>query len=136
MEVEIFTLSDYAENFNGKLVIVGTFDSIYAQSFPLVQPVCAISLRIRFANSQSGVHKIKIKLFDPEKNELQSIDGEVTVKQSQDGRSYETINLAMKVGNLQFKTPGLYSFELHIDDEWQSGLPLNVVRVDQNLKVA
>ena len=38
MEIEIFTLSDFAQYNNSKLTIVGTFDSIKAKQFPVQHP--------------------------------------------------------------------------------------------------
>jgi len=37
MEIEIFTLCDFAQDNNSKLTVVGTFDSIHSKQFPFVQ---------------------------------------------------------------------------------------------------
>ena len=34
MEIEIFTLCDYAQDMKGKLVLVGTFDTIFPKQYP------------------------------------------------------------------------------------------------------
>ena len=136
MEVEIFTLSDYAENFNGKLTIVGTFDAINSNVFPVIQPICALSLRLRFSEKETGNHKVTIRLIDKSSKELNKIDGDLTVMNPVNGSNYSSVNLVMKFNNLKFETEGQYSFELLIDGEWQRGLPLKLNKVRQDLKAA
>ncbi|HNP18472.1 MAG TPA: hypothetical protein PKL31_08575 [Fulvivirga sp.] len=136
MEVEIFTLSDYAENFNGKLVIMGTFDSIFGSITPIKHPVCALSLRLRFAKSEIGQHTMRIKLINPNQKVLQTIDAQLQVNEPNSGVDYTSINTVLRFGNLEFDSFGKYSFELYIDDEWSRGLPLNFVKTARQLKAA
>lgn len=136
MEVEIFTLCDYADNANGKLTIVGTFDSIYCSNFPANQQICALALRLRFSERECGKHEVRIRLIDQNQNQLQNFDGEIMVGKPKLGLTYNSVNLAIRQGNLRFDSPGKYSFELYIDNEWRSGLPLNLVQVDKGLKAA
>ena len=61
MKVDIFTLCDSAQEYNnGKLVIVGTFNSIYAKNFPTDYPEFALVARIMFSQSK---RKTKMFLF-------------------------------------------------------------------------
>ncbi len=136
MEIEIFTLSDSAHNYNEKLVIVGTFDALGSSVFPFRHPQCSVSLRLRFGESELGKHGIQIKLLDPKGKVLQSIDGEVDVLRKHPSSNHTTVNLVMNMGNLQFDMVGQYSFELHVDGEWRSGIPLDVVQVNQKMKAA
>ena len=53
MEIEIFTLADFAQDNNSKLTIVGTFDSIHAKEFPTQHPACSIACRLRFAAKEA-----------------------------------------------------------------------------------
>lgn len=131
MEVEIFTLSDSAENYNGKLVIVGTFDFINAQSFPLTFRPFALSLRLRFARSEFGQHAMLIRLIDSKGKEIAKLDGQLQVNHNDPNIDYVTISEVMNFGPMKFETSDRYSFELYIDGEWKTGLPLNIVKVDQ-----
>lgn len=136
MEVEIFTLCDYANDANGKLTIVGTFDSIYCNQFPANQQICAIALRLRFSEREYGKHKVRIRLIDQNQKQLQNFDGEVMVGKPKLGLTYTSLNFVMRQINLKFDSPGKYSFELFVDDDWRSGLPLNLVQIDKGLKAA
>jgi hypothetical protein len=67
MHVEIFTLYDFAENMFGKLVIVGTFDTIFAHDVPVVRPTFSIALRVRFdGKTENGKHTFKISVVNPD----------------------------------------------------------------------
>ncbi len=127
MEIEIFTLCDHAQDFNGKLVIVGTFDSISSSAYPFTHAACSLAGRLRFSEKESGVHEFKIKLIDEDGIELYpAIEGNIDVSKSV--ANYSTINFAINLGNLEFKKAGKYAIELYIDNEWQKGLPINVIK--------
>ena len=56
MVVEIFTLCDYAINENGKLTIVGTFDSFGSKDIPFVHDQCALVFKLRFTLEEQNSH--------------------------------------------------------------------------------
>lgn len=129
MEIEIFTLADFAQDNNSKLTIVGTFDSIQSKQFPLIHPLCSVATRLRFSEKEIGVHDFKLRLIDSMGKEMISpIQGNITVASSSN-RQYSAINIVVNLNQLKFENEGRYSFELYIDDEWTTGLPLNLVQL-------
>lgn len=129
MEIEIFTLCDFAQDNGGKLVIVGTFDSIQAKTLPVKHPNCSIACRLRFSKKEYGPHTITIRFIDQENNELiQPLEAEIMVDQPKLSE-HVTINFVINYNNIEFKTPGRYSFELSMDGEWKSGLPLTLSKI-------
>ena len=124
MEIEIFTLSDFAQDNNSKLTIVGTFDSINSQQFPAVHPACTVACRLRFAAKESGEHSFKLRLIDSKGKEIiQPIEGNINIGNPPNGQ-FASINIVVNFNQLKFETAGRYSFELYIDGDWKSGLPL------------
>ncbi|MBP6025026.1 DUF6941 family protein [Ferruginibacter sp.] len=124
MEIEIFTLCDFAQDNQSKLTIVGTFDSINAKQFPVLHPACAVACRIRFAAKEAGDHDFKLRLVDiTGKESIQPITGTINIPVPPNGQVV-TINLVANFNQLQFAKPGRFSFELYIDGDWKSGLPL------------
>ena len=124
MEIEIFTLSDFAQDNNSKLTIVGTFDSIQSKQFPSTHPACTVSCRLRFAAKESGEHDFKLRLIDSAGTEIiKPVEGNINIGVPPNGR-VTTINIVVNFNQLKFETPGRYSFELYIDGDWKSGLPL------------
>ncbi len=130
MEIEIFTLCDFAQDNNSKLTIVGTFDSIHAKQFPVSHPVCAVASRLRFAAKEAGDYLLKLRLINIDGKEIiQPIEGNITVGSAPNGQ-FSTINFVVNFNQLQFEKPGRYSFELYIDGDWKTGLPLILNKVD------
>lgn len=124
MEIEIFTLSDFAQDNNSKLTIVGTFDSIHTKQFPATHAACTVACRLRFAAKEIGEHDFKLRLIDANAKEIiQPIQGNINITTPPNGQ-FVTINIVVNFNQLKFETPGRYSFELYIDGDWKSGLPL------------
>lgn len=124
MEIEIFTLADFAQDNNSKLTVVGTFDSIQAKQFPVQHPACSIACRLRFALKETGAHDFKLRLIDEAgKETIQPVEGTINIGNPPNGQ-FSTINIVINFNQLQFEKAGRYSFELYLDGDWKSGLPL------------
>lgn len=124
MEIEIFTLADFAQDNSSKLTIVGTFDSINAQQFPVQHPACSIACRLRFANKEAGQYDFKLRLINTSGKEIiEPIKGNLNIGESANGQ-FSSVNIVINFAQLKFEKAGRYSFELYIDDEWKTGLPL------------
>ncbi|MEI9912489.1 MAG: hypothetical protein WDO71_24255 [Bacteroidota bacterium] len=128
METEIFTLCDFAQDAGGKLTIVGTFDQIGSATFPVVHPACSLACRLRFSEKESGVHDFKLKLVDTAgKNVIAPIEGNINVAIPPKVQ-YSAINIIGNLNQLKFEKEGRYSFELYVDGDWVTGLPLNLIK--------
>lgn len=124
MEIEIFTLADFAQDNNSKLTIVGTFDSIQSKQFPAIHPACTIACRLRFAAKETGSHDFRLRLIDAGGTEtIKPIEGNINIGNPPNGQ-FASINIVVNFNQLKFDKPGRYSFELYIDNDWKSGLPL------------
>ena len=124
MEIEIFTLADFAQDNNSKLTIVGTFDSIQAKQLPVQHPACSIACRMRFGVKEAGPHDFKLRLIDTAGKEIiQPIEGNINIGEPSNGQ-FASINIVVNFNQLKFEKAGRYSFELYIDGDWKTGLPL------------
>jgi hypothetical protein len=129
MEIEIFTLCDFAQDNSGKLTVVGTFDGINSKQFPFTQANFSVACRLRFAEKETGTHDMRLRFIDIDGKEiLQPIQGQMNIPKPINGQ-YSTINLVFNLSQIKFDKAGRYSFELYIDDEWTSGLPLFINKV-------
>ncbi|HZF64428.1 MAG TPA: hypothetical protein VEZ55_08090 [Chitinophagaceae bacterium] len=129
MEVEIFTLCDFAQDNQGKLTVVGTFDRLNAPVLPFTFPHMSLAARLRFANSEAGEKHVRIRFVAPDGAEIQSANLNVTIVSSPIG--YSAVNIVFNVNQQNFTAAGMYSFELYVDEEWESGLKLFVVQANQ-----
>ena len=124
MEIEIFTLCDFAQDNNSKLTVVGTFDSINSKQLPFVYPNFSVACRLRFAEKETGVHDVRLRFIHGNGEELMKpIEAQMKIVSPKNGQ-YSAVNLVFNFTQVKFEKAGRYSFELYIDDEWTSGLPL------------
>jgi len=98
MEIEIFTLADFAQDNSSKLTIVGTFDSIHAKEFPTQHPACSIACRLRFAAKEAGAYEFKLRLIDANgKETIEPITGNINIGAPANGQ-LSTINIVINFG--------------------------------------
>ena len=130
MNLEIFTLCDAATVSGGKLNLLGSFDTIAAAHFPCKHPLCAIAIRLRFDLGEEGRHSIQVHFCDPDmrpvmKPMIQEINVQIANERSQ------TIMHIWNLFVFELKGAGEYYFELKVDDENISRLPLYVLEASQ-----
>lgn len=117
MNVDIFTLCDNAQQYDGgKLVIVGTFNTIYAKQYPTTLPSLGLAARITFDKNEEGNHNIEyyIKKKDSDTYLLPINTIQVTVASVEEN---STINLIVNGNNIQIPYQGVYDVILKIDDK-------------------
>ena len=126
MNVEIFSLCDGTHNIQGKLSLIGAFDSIKVKEVPFVHPHCAIALRLRFSKAENGRHSIKVDMFDKDGKRMgPELDGGVVVKIPKEKRS-TSVNLCLGINNLKVEKFGRYKINLLIDGKKVASLPLAI----------
>src|SRR5262245_65894925 len=64
MDIQIAVLCDAATDNNGKLNLLGTFDTIFTSQLPAIHPQCSIALRMTFNKIEEGNHKVKLNFVD------------------------------------------------------------------------
>jgi hypothetical protein len=130
MNVEAFVICDFAQDNNGKLTIIGTFDTLNAHSFPVVHPYMSIALRMRFLMHELGRHNVRIELKDPD-GELLMKPFETQVNVVNIGTDSATAGLVINHFGVGFKTHGKHEVKLIVDGEPKSSIPLYVRQVVQ-----
>jgi len=129
MNIEAFLLCDAATEQQGKLNVLGAFDTIYAKQLPAIHPACAIALRIRFEISEEGSHPVKILVIDEDaKPAGPKLEGNINVKVSE-GKDSMIANLVLNIQRLKFDKYGQYRIDLTIDNQTMTDLPFIVREV-------
>lgn len=130
MTVEILALCDAATSASeGKLNILGAFDTINAKNFPAMHPHCAIAMRLRFSRLEEGEHRVRISIVDDDgKAIMPELEGRITVKVPGDDPSAVT-NLVINIQQLRLAKAGGYSINLALDGSHVTSLPLMVKTV-------
>ena len=130
MNIQVAVLCDAATDDNGKLNLLGAFDTIYARELPAVHPQCSVALRVTFFNGDEGKHTLRLNFVDADGRSIMPdfppIPVEVTLP---DDVHFGTRNFIINIQQLKFDEPGLYSVDVSLDDQSQASIPLLVKHV-------
>ena len=119
MEVLTAVLCDSAADYQGKLCILGAFDSIYAQRFPAIHPQCSLALRLLFRDEDKGKHKFIIPLIDPDGKNVLPAGGpsfEFEVRHIPEETFFFSQNFVVNLQGLRLEKPAQYSFDIRMDE--------------------
>lgn len=138
MDIQIATLCDYAADYNGKMVINGTFDTLGAKAMPLVHQSCALALRICITPEDSGQHTFSVNIID---SDGVSIDEKMPIQADMpielpDNVPFMTRNIILNLQGLKFPEDGIYSIDISVDDELVSRIPLRIVEINSQTQPA
>jgi hypothetical protein len=126
MNIQVAVLCDAATEDNGKLNLLGAFDTIFAPQLPAVHPQCAVALRVTFMSGDEGAHKLKLNFVNADGRAIMPpIEIPVAVALPDDVH-FLTRNFIVNIQGLKFPEIGLYSVDVRLDDKSQAGIPLSV----------
>jgi len=127
MTIQVAVLCDAATDDNGKLNLLGAFDTIYTQQLPAVHPQCSIALRVTFFNGDEGKHNLRLNFVDADGRSIMPDFPPIPVEvQLPDEMHFGTRNFIVNIQQLKFELPGLYAIDLSLDDRPQASIPLLV----------
>lgn len=129
MRVTLAVLADYANiTKEGKLNILGIFDVIHAQNFPVIHPQMQLVMRFEADIAEAGkTKKVEIKLMDADGKIPFVLGGEFTLGQGQPGEVMGS-NHILTINMMKFENPSNYEFKILINDELKAEVPLKVVK--------
>ena len=115
MTAEILVLCDNAQNHNNKLIVVGAFNTIYANELP---GMYTFSLASRFSfheEDSPGEKKIKIEFLDEKGNSFMPLlEAKTDVLEK---KEYPQIaNIVINFGNVQFNNYGTFRIKVSVDN--------------------
>ena len=127
MKVELFSFCDFAQENNGKLTVVGTFDTIISRNFPCIHPQLSVVIRLRFDLWEFSGHSFRIESHDLDGNvNMEPIKGNVDVQGG--GNATAVSHLVFTIANLHFQKSGIINYVLFIDDKEIMSIPLYIRR--------
>ena len=131
MNIQVAVLCDAATEDNGKLNLLGSFDTIYAPQMPAVHPQCSVALRATFVPGDEGTRKVTLSFINADGRPImQPIDLPVPVTLPDDAH-FLTRNFIVNIQQLKFEEPGLYSVDVRMDNISQASIPLLVKLIER-----
>ena len=128
MDIQIAVLCDAATDNNGKLNLLGAFDTIFTSQLPAIHPQCSIALRMTFNKVEEGHHKVKLNFVDEDgRSVMPPIEMPVDVQVPEE-TIFLSRNFIVNIQKLKFEKEGLYSIDIAVDGRQEGSVPL-LVRV-------
>jgi hypothetical protein len=126
MEIQVAALCDSAADYDGKLCLLGAFDTIMAGALPAIHPQCSVALRILFRKEEEGPHAVRVLFVDEDGRSIvppmeTSFDVELP-----DDVFFSTRNLILNLQQLPFARRGAYSIDVSVDGRQLASIPLQV----------
>ncbi len=132
MTIQLAILCDAATDYNGKLNILGTFDTIFSSQFPAVHPSCAVALRILFTKMEEGKHVLKVNFVDEDgKSLMQPVEMGVEVVVPGDA-TFISRNFVLNIQGLKFEKEGLYGIDIALNGRHETSIPLAIKPIPKN----
>ena len=126
MNIQVAVLCDAATDDNGKLNLLGAFDTIYARELPAIHPQCAVALRVTFLGGDEGKRQLKLNFVDADGHAIMPpIEIPVEVVLPED-MHFGTRNFIINIQQLTLPKPGLYSVDVFMDNQQKGSIPLHV----------
>ncbi len=126
MQLLVAALCDSATDYQGKLCLLGAFDTVQFQQLPGHHPQCFIALRFVFERAESGVHTIETTFLNPDDEPIiQPITGKSTVVFPPETR-FLSNNIIIMLQNVRFEKTGPHRVVISVDDEPRTTIPLTV----------
>ena len=127
MNIQAAVLCDAATDDNGKLNLLGAFDTIYTPQLPAAHPQCSIALRVTFMSGDEGKHQLRLNFVDADGHSIMPdfppIPVEVVLPEDM---HFCTRNFIVNIQQLKFQNPGLYSIDVALDNQPLTSIPLLV----------
>lgn len=132
MQLQLATLCDSAADYQGKLCIMGTFDTLCASQFPVTHPQCALAVRLLCEPHDVGRHEFNIMLLDEADTLIiPAFNPVIEVAFPPGAVPFVTRNLVLNLQRLRFEKPGVYRFSMSLDNKPVISLPLRVTDYEE-----
>jgi hypothetical protein len=113
----------------GKLNVLGVFDTIYARSFPVAHPQMQLVLRFEGDATEAGrTHRMEVQLVAPDGALLARLPVAMEVARPETGEAVRVDHI-LTFANVAFAQPGRYTLRVALEDGTEAALPLRVEQV-------
>ena len=131
MTIQVAVLCDAATDYNSKLNLLGTFDTILASQLPAQHPQCSVALRIAFDRAEEGSHLLSMNFTDEDGQPIMpAMNVPVEILFPADA-TFMSRNFVINIQQLKFEQAGLYSIDLSMDGRPLSSIPLAVKMLER-----
>jgi hypothetical protein len=126
MDIQVASLCDSAVEYDGKLCLLGTFDTIITAVTPAVHQQCSLALRLLFRKEEEGPHTVAVLFVDEDgRSIVPPMETTFDILLPED-IYFATRNLILNLQQLPFPRPGAYSIDVSVDKRQMASIPVQV----------
>jgi len=130
MNIQVAVLCDSAIEYQNRLCILGTFDTIRTHRLPATKPQFSIALQILWSKIEEGAHTIKTRFMDEDGNPImKAINASVKITIPPTS-SFVTTNHILIIQQLKFTKAGNYLIVIDIDVDMKTEIQLQVLQIE------
>jgi hypothetical protein len=133
IELKFALLADHVtETREGKLVIVGEFDTIAAPAAPVTHAPMFLVARLEAAETEElEAHEFRLGLFAEDGREIVPLSPPNPIRLLRTGAGRLRGQIIVQLGAVTFPDFGIYEFRLVVDETELARSPVHVVRVER-----
>lgn len=114
MQIDIFTLCDSSQVYEGKMVIMGALSNIAANSVPFNVPMITLAARMSYDDSDLGCKTFSLYVSSPNgKTIVGPFNNQMDLEKKAPGLANVNINIVLN--NITFEEFGTYTAILNVD---------------------
>jgi hypothetical protein len=127
MQVKLALLADSANiSREGKLNILGVFDTIYTRQFPTKHPHMQLVMRFEASPEEAGRRcQVEVQLVTQDGRVVFRVPGSVDLVRRELGEMVGVDHI-LALANISFEEPGRYTFRIAVDGVVAASVPLRV----------
>ena len=130
MNIQVAVLCDSAIEYQNRLCILGTFDTIRTHQLPATKPQFSIALQILWSKIEGGAHTIKTRFMDEDGNPImKAVNASVKITIPPTS-SFVTTNHILNIQQLKFTKAGNYLIVIDIDVDMKTEIQLQVLQIE------
>lgn len=133
MTVTLALLADFAnKSVDGKLNILGVFDTIYAESYPAIHPEMKLVIRFEMHPVETEeTKKIQIQLRNDRGAKLFEVGADMEVQVRPEARptgEMVTADSILSLSGFRIEQPGTYEFVILVNGEVKRTVPFKAMQ--------
>ncbi|MDP9292025.1 MAG: hypothetical protein M3O82_06665 [Verrucomicrobiota bacterium] len=126
MDFQVAVLCDAATDYEGKLCVLGVFDTIAAAALPASHPQCSVAFRIVFRKEDEGTHQFVLTIVDEDGSAIiPSIEANLEIRLPEE-IFFLSRNLVLNLHQLKFEREGAHSIDVSINGRPEISIPLQI----------
>jgi hypothetical protein len=135
VEITVATLCDSAADYNGKLCMLGSFDTIFAAQYPCHHAQCSVAVRLLLRDEDVGPHAIRVVFIGPDGHPLIPLENlpaiNFQVSPMPANVFFASHNVVINFQGLPAPAPGQCEIRISVDNQVVRTLPFQFVQLRQ-----